>query len=88
MCFSSGGSAPKDPEPIQKPAQSVDPQVQSARSDSVRRTKAATGARSTILTTGGGGETTLASKRKLTGSNSTTSAMLTPSGSGKTLLGS
>ncbi len=46
MCFSS--STP-EPEPIQKPAEYADPQVQTARQDSNRRNRAAAGAQSTIL---------------------------------------
>lgn len=46
MCFAS--STP-EPEPIQKPAEYADPQVQAARTDNNKRQRAASGAQSTIL---------------------------------------
>lgn len=87
MCFAKS-PAPRDPPPIQQPARSVDAQVQSARNDSVRRTKAAHGARSTILTSGGGGETTMMGKRKLAGMNTSPNMLAPDAVLGKTLLGS
>jgi hypothetical protein len=45
MCFASSA----DPEPIQKPAEYADPQVQASRTDSNRRNRAAAGSQSTIL---------------------------------------
>jgi len=75
MCFfNSGGD--EEPPAIQSPAQSVDPQVQAARSNAVRRSRAATGSRSTILTDGNDG-TSLKNKRKLAGRGADTSTILT-----------
>lgn len=47
MCFAKP-KTPK-PEPIQKPAEIVDPQVQQAGTDAQKRARAASGAQSTIL---------------------------------------
>lgn len=53
MCFvNSGGGAQQTAEPgqIQKPASSVDPVVQQARAAAQRKSRASSGAKSTILT--------------------------------------
>ena len=87
MCFFGGGSSAKEPQPIQEPARSVDPQVQAARADTVRRTKAATGAKSTILTSGGGGSDTMAARRTLAGRGAGTGTVLTVEDNGNVVLG-
>jgi hypothetical protein len=55
MCFASGGgqqSTPSSPSLIQNPPTQVDPVVQAARSAAQKKNRAASGAKSTILSAG------------------------------------